>query len=533
MPDHQVEDRVRAVLRGEGAALPLTITAEELERRLSMRRRERRNRRFSLIAAGIGAIALGSTFLASSGWLRMPYGGPGSSSASAPGSGSPMSPVPSAASEACEIIDPSTVNEAPSLLMSTIPGNAATVGGQRSAYRLGDRQVGEEGTWDHDTIGMESLLVGHPVESLEVRAGNPDTCLTGMRVDARPLQDPDTETTWIPGMSTGPSRGMQLPARPPAGDWFVRVHADFATIPGATAWAEAFFVVEVADCTPIDTTAMPAPPPVDAAVASDDTIRYDGVIAASEWGGRRLGTLGSWAAALAGPGAIVVRPGTQPLEFASAACLLDATVEGIRIDAAGEPEAGASPMDLPIVRGSGTKVVAIHPPPVGSWALRIRSSFLTADGTPGWSETVFRVESRFAAPGLTIGPEYFEIWAEARCTTYRLTSGASGDDACPAGYGLMEGREPLEGSPSIPLRFQLTEGWAIDEVRVTAVDAALVAAGQFAPEYAVSFQEDVGNVLVVPIELDPGAWIVRLSLNGSREGDTFGATYDVQLTVAP
>ena len=202
------------------------------------------------------------------------------------------------------------------------------------------------------------------------------------------------------------------------------------------------------------------------------------------------------------------------------------------MDASGEPEAGAPPTGLPIARGIGTKVVAIDAPPVGEWALRSRSSFLTVDGSPAWSETLFRVETKFAAPGLTIGPDYFEVWAEPRCTAYRLTFGASGEDACPAGYEPMEDREPLASS-RIPLRFRLTDGWVIDEARVVAIEAELIEAGLFAPEYSVSFQEDVGSVLVVPIELDPGSWIVRLSLNGRRDRDTFSATYDVRVTVTP
>jgi hypothetical protein len=38
--------------------------------------------------------------------------------------------------------------------------------------------------------------------------------------------------------------------------------------------------------------------------------------------------------------------------------------------------------------------------------------------------------------------------------------------------------------------------------------------------------------LSVPVVLDVGSWIVRVSLNGSRGGDTFDAYYDLPLTVA-
>jgi hypothetical protein len=62
MHDRTIEDRLRSTLRGEADALPLTITNEELERRLAVRRRSRRDRRFGILAAGIAAIAITGVF---------------------------------------------------------------------------------------------------------------------------------------------------------------------------------------------------------------------------------------------------------------------------------------------------------------------------------------------------------------------------------------------------------------------------------------------------------------------------------------
>jgi hypothetical protein len=39
--------------------------------------------------------------------------------------------------------------------------------------------------------------------------------------------------------------------------------------------------------------------------------------------------------------------------------------------------------------------------------------------------------------------------------------------------------------------------------------------------------------LSVPIALDPGSWILRITLNGNRLGDKFGAWYDIAVTVTP
>ena len=52
MHDTNLEERLRSVLRQEGDGLPFTITTEELERRLALRRRDRNGRRLSLMAAG-------------------------------------------------------------------------------------------------------------------------------------------------------------------------------------------------------------------------------------------------------------------------------------------------------------------------------------------------------------------------------------------------------------------------------------------------------------------------------------------------
>ena len=53
MHDLRLEDQLRTTLRGEGDMLPLTITSDELERRLLLRRRERAARRMTLVAAGV------------------------------------------------------------------------------------------------------------------------------------------------------------------------------------------------------------------------------------------------------------------------------------------------------------------------------------------------------------------------------------------------------------------------------------------------------------------------------------------------
>ena len=65
-------------------------------------------------------------------------------------------------------------------------------------------------------------------------------------------------------------------------------------------------------------------------------------------------------------------------------------------------------------------------------------------------------------------------------------------------------------------------------MKVTAVAADLVATGQSAPEYSVGVpRHGRPHRRALPIVLDPGSWIVRVSVNGSKtNGDTFAAYYD-------
>ncbi len=75
MHDSRLEDQLRSALRADGEGLPLTITTDELERRLALRRRERNGLRLTLVAAGIAVVAVGSIVAFGNGWLRMPAGG--------------------------------------------------------------------------------------------------------------------------------------------------------------------------------------------------------------------------------------------------------------------------------------------------------------------------------------------------------------------------------------------------------------------------------------------------------------------------
>ena len=100
MHDLNLEERLRSVLRAEGDSLPFTITTDELERRLALRRRNGNGRRLSLMAAGLAAIAVGTVFAVGNGWLRGtnvatdPSSAPTASIEVAPSTSPPTTPEP-------------------------------------------------------------------------------------------------------------------------------------------------------------------------------------------------------------------------------------------------------------------------------------------------------------------------------------------------------------------------------------------------------------------------------------------------------
>lgn len=533
MHDGQLEDRLRAVLRSEGDGLPLTITPEELDRRLAQRRRDRRSRNVRLMGAGIAAVLVVSFAALTIRWFGATNPGTSPRPSDLIGvaaSDTPTSPAPVEPELACTTIDPSSLEQPPHLAIGTWPGDAMAFGGVGSSFRLGDRQSGDEFTWDHDTIAYEPVVAGPTIERIQVLAGDPDACLTGLRVDVMPYTDNAGDPhVRIADVASDRTRLIEFD-KPRPGDWFVRIHADLATTSGAPAWRESFFRILVPDCQPLDPATTAELPAIEAGVAPDD-VGHEGVAIAAFWNGRTVGTPGSWDGLPIEPDQVVVTPEFERIEFTSDGCMLDVQAEALLTVYGEGPDPLPSPVALNVLTGKGSKLVAVEPPPTGGWTLRVRATFPTTDGSEAWSETLFQVASRFNAPSLTLGPEFFEIFAEAGCPSYQLASGASAADQCGSPYAPMESRDPIPVGRGGAVAFRLTDEWLIDQARVVAVDAELVAAGEFAPEYSVHFDESVGPTLTVPIELDPGQWILRISLNGHRQGDSFGAYYDVAVTV--
>jgi hypothetical protein len=113
--DTRLEDQLRVELRRAGDALPFTVTAAELERRLVARRRQRQGRRVSLIAAAVAVLSVVSIVAVGNGWILKPSVVVGVSPSPSATTPIVLSPVPSAAGSA-----PTTI-PSPSVPVARVP----------------------------------------------------------------------------------------------------------------------------------------------------------------------------------------------------------------------------------------------------------------------------------------------------------------------------------------------------------------------------------------------------------------------------
>lgn len=557
MRDRDLEDRIRAVLRVEGDTLPLIITPAELERRLALRRRERTGHRLSLSAASVAAVLVVAIVAFSNGWVLVPRMGsspvpaPSALASAEPGSPEPSGPAPTSSDVVvspdgpCAPLDVVSADRTPEVVIDVHPPNGVSVvrSGQLGAYRLAGRDVGNLGSWDHDTIAFEPATTAAWPSGITVLAVAPDTCLTGVAVDAVPFGSvPATTPALAVDLQESEPRRLLGFSPPPEGDWFVRVHAAFQTTDGSEAFSETFFRIASVkethdpslpgDCDAADPTQSSTPPTISVGTSPGDAIAYGGQTTASLWDGRETGTTGSWAFPT-DPDWIRVDSDLQTLQFVTDPCLVDVTVEALLTQSI-DTSPGTEPIGLPVIDGEGSRAVRVTAPPAGSWTVRLRATFATADGSQAWSETLFAMHSTFNAPSLTMGGNGgVAASAQAGCANYTLASGGFLADTCGAPFTVNGAAVRMVAASAQSVDLSLSDGWQIDAARVTAVDARLVASGAFAPEHSVAFIDQGGAQVSTPLTLEPGRWIVRVALNGSRGGDSFDAYYDLSVEVTP
>lgn len=513
MHDDQVEDRLRSVLRVEGGALPLTITPDELERRLALRRRERHGRRLSLVAAAIGVVAIGSLVAASNGWLRLPgVGTPPEATASVAPSTAP-SPSPTAADLPCTVIEPSASDQPPSIVLGATPGDSIAYGGGLGAYRLGDRTSGEAGNWTSiDAKALSAIPAGPPTERLQALAGNPDACLTAVVVTIQPFGQLGGSGRALADVTVAPTRIVEFDP-PSPGEWLILVHATFATTTGAEAWSETFFRVLVGNpaAGPGETpAALPSLEASHGTLLVDE--EHDGVPPFDPTGGNAE-TIAGQVPPRGQYRVEVTCLGFAPLRWsighegqlaflAAADQACDGTIGSFEVTM------GLPTGDLPVI---------VQADSGSAWRIRVS----TIVEQPAFAPPALRMTEAGNTEGSAGATQAF-----GRCVSTQ-----QGADQCAGEWFVLDGARQILIPTGAALTFALQDGWTIEQARVTAAVTDEVRLKPFVPEYSVGFVDAGGPTITVPVELGRGTWIVRVALNASKDGQTFGAYYDLPLVI--
>lgn len=496
MHDNQVEDRVRAALRSEGETLPLTITSDELERRLALRRRARNGRRLSMAAAAVGIVAIGSLVASSSGWFGSAGvgGGPTDAASDGPTIGPTDGGLP------CVAVDPATTERPPTLIMGATPGDAMAYGGAITGYLWNGSAV------DIDAYGDSPPAVpaGPPTERLEVLASEQDACLSAVTATATS----GGTSVKLEVNAGGPARVVAF-ATPPSGEWQVLVHVEFSTTDGSPASSETIFRVDTRDRsgnTPLPSTLPEIPAP-------EGTVLVDSSSASVP--GEPTGATEIIGMAPVPPRSVyrvdVVCLGPAPLRWSFG------REGGLEIDF-GLLAAGDQVCDGTL----GSQILELGIPP------REVPVFVEADPATAWHIVVSSIGEQppFLPPTLQ-GWWNEEAGATRREAFGHCVSSSFGADQCGPNWETA-GAAPIHvtvaGQNSVG--FQLEDDWDIANARITAV-----AAGTTAPEYSVGFIDTASREIRVPIELDPGDWTLQVSLNARRGDASFGAFYNFSVTI--
>jgi hypothetical protein len=516
--DSQLEDRVRAALRTEGDALPLTIMTAELERRLTLRRRERAGRRLSLSAAGIAAVLVVSVVGVSNGWFANQERGASAepSEAALPTSGQSSAPTPQPSDDVldCDVVEPNEADQPPLVWMGASPGDSIGFFGVLGAYQINSRISGEEGGWTSVRAGeLQAVPAGPPVERLGVLTNDSYACLTSLFVEAVPIDQRAATPIEIANIGSAPTRVIEF-ARPPLGEWLLRVRTEFATIDGAPLWTEMFFRVDARNP---DASLGPVLGSLPLIASPPATIFIDQHSEALEPSTPTGETSETLLGQVPPRGQYIVQAvcaGGPPMRWSIGhegqfgfLAAGDVTCDGRFIELAVDQGLPSAPAEFVIQGDPGT-----------AWRFRI---FSIAD------------EPSFIPPPLRLwvtgDPDGLDDAAEAYP---RCISTAEASDPCSGEWMLIDGAKALLAASGASVTLALPEdGWTVDGARVTAVARNQILAGQHAPEYSVGFAEVGEPEITIPVELGRGSWIIRVALNATRGGETFGAYYDFLLTI--
>ena len=161
--------------------------------------------------------------------------------------------------------------------------------------------------------------------------------------------------------------------------------------------------------------------------------------------------------------------------------------------------------------------------------------WVTTDPTNTWHIVVTDPYGKpsFIAPPLAMWPAG-ETPSTGGIGLGQCVSHGSGGDSCAGPFHARDGTAEVAIAAGTDVTVALQDGWRITQARVTAADRAEVRADPLSVATVdAAFFEDGGDQLAVSLDrLPPGEWIVRVSLNGAKGSDTFGAVYDIPVNIA-
>jgi hypothetical protein len=483
MHDTNLDERLRSVLRQEGDGLPFTITTDELERRLVLRRRERNGRRLSLMAAGVAAIAVGTIFALSNGWL-----------ANAPAIGTDPTPSPAPTP---------TATAAPTPVPSLDPLAALPVLTQ-SPGSLDFYSTENPG----DPTNADPVLGGNALDGVHMAAREAGVNIACLGPDAKFTWGWDLDRTAVASESvtcdgTVQSHRYDVAAlQPMIGQIMV-----FEAAP-RTAYrilVETFGVTN--DPVPVVLPSLATP----AGKVVDDV------------------TLSEGAQASATP--VALRAGSVPprgVYLVALVCLGEGTArwsigaEGTRDFVAGdEISCNGAPVGFQVAEGipPTDAKVWVTTDPANTWHIIITDPY----GAP-----------RFIAPPLFMWPGTTTQGAGGAGLGQCVSHGEGGD-SCAGPYHARDGAAVVTVAVDSDVTVALQDGWTIGQARVRAASRSDVRSDPFvSAETEVAYFEKGGESVTISLTgLQPGDWVVRVMLNGTKGTDTFGGVYDIPVTIAP
>ena len=491
MHDLNLEERLRSVLRTEGDSQSLTITTDELERRLALRRRARNGQRLSLIAAGIAVLAVGTMVALSNGWLRTtnvatpqsPSPAPSASASAAP-SPSPdavVSPSPAASSDPLAAL-PVLVKDPLSLdvYMTESPGDPSS-------------DITDLINWNFDGVRMEAREAGIEIVCLG------DDARFEWGVDGR-----DIASEPVACDGTVQSFRFDVSA-------FQPLFRDAMFLYATPRTAFRILINTFGSLNDPRPTALPSfatpPGPVLADVARTEGVPGDGAHVAMQAG--TVPPRGGYLVAM-----VCLGQGTARWSIGD--------VGERDFVAAGEVDCDGAAIGFDSSEGVplGETQVWVTTDPANTWHIIVTDPF---DGdAPAW-----------IAPQLVMWAGS-DMEGAGAAGLSRCTSHGEGGDSCAGPWSARDGAAQVIVPSHSEVTIRIQDGWRINQARITARERDKVRLDAFGsdPEIDVAYFEDGSDsVTLLLTGLKNGEWIVRVALNATKGSDSFGGHYDIPVIV--